>query len=152
MNKVNMKSRQQVEDEFDPFQSDNSYQSDEDNQPVIMNFLEDIKGHLEGDISFETNEHDIYDPAFSQTISHRIKDHQDTAFQKQKFKSNVQSIKSCNSINIICSLEIFQQQLEFKHTQSLPDQQNLQKLSNSKQQQLNFLWGKIRQNNKDKEK
>ncbi|CAD8139476.1 unnamed protein product [Paramecium octaurelia] len=152
MNKVNTKSRQQVEEEFDPFQSDNSYQSDGDNQPVIMNFLEDIKGHLEGDISFETNEHDIYDPAFSQTISHRIKDHQDTAFQKQKFKSNVQSIKSCNSINIICSLEIFQQQLEFKHTQSLPDQQNLQKLTDSKQQQLNFLWGKIKQKNKEKEK
>ena len=30
-----------------------------------MNFLEDIKGHLDGDISFETNEHDIYDPDFS---------------------------------------------------------------------------------------
>ena len=40
-----------------------------------MNFLEDIKGHLDGDISFETNEHNIYDPAFSETISHRIKDH-----------------------------------------------------------------------------
>lgn len=39
-----------------------------------MNFLEEIKGHLDGDISFETSVHDIYDPAFSQSISHRIKD------------------------------------------------------------------------------
>jgi hypothetical protein len=30
-----------------------------------MNFLEDIKGHLDGEISFETSVHDIYDPAFS---------------------------------------------------------------------------------------
>ncbi|CAD8042964.1 unnamed protein product [Paramecium primaurelia] len=152
MNKVNTKSKQQVQNDFDSFQSDNSYQSDGDNQPIIMNFLEDIKGHLDGDISFETNEHDIYDPDFSQNISHRIKEHQETAFQKQKFKSNTQSIKSCNSINIICSLEIFQQQLELKHTQSLPDQQNLQTISDSKKQQLNFLWEKIRQKNKDKEK
>lgn len=30
-----------------------------------MNFLEEIKGHLDGEISFETSVHDIYDPAFS---------------------------------------------------------------------------------------
>lgn len=39
-----------------------------------MNFLEEIKGHLDGEISFETSVHDIYDPAFSQSISHKIKD------------------------------------------------------------------------------
>jgi hypothetical protein len=38
-----------------------------------MNFLEEIKGHLDGEISFETDIHDIYNPEFSETINHRIK-------------------------------------------------------------------------------
>ncbi|CAD8060904.1 unnamed protein product [Paramecium sonneborni] len=152
MNKVKTKHRKQAENDFDSSLSENSNQSCDDHQPITMNFLEEIKGHLEGDISFETNEHDIYDPAFSQTISHRIKDHQDTAFHKLKLKSDTQSIKSSNSINIICSLEIFQQQLEFKHPQSLPDQQNMLKISDSKKQQINFLWEKLRQKTKDQEK
>lgn len=33
-----------------------------------MNFLDDIKGHLE-EMSFETNIHDIYDPSFSESHS-----------------------------------------------------------------------------------
>lgn len=38
-----------------------------------MNFLEEIKGHLDGEISFETAIHDIYNPEFSEKIEHKVK-------------------------------------------------------------------------------